>query len=66
MQSTQDLYVVVVNDELQHSIWPAGRELPDGWRSGEFEGPRAQCLAHIEREWPDMRPLSVRRHLGQA
>ncbi len=66
MQSERDLYVVVVNDERQYSIWPADRGLPGGWHNAEFEGSRSQCLAHIERVWTDMRPLSVRRFLGQA
>ncbi|MFI0982046.1 MbtH family protein [Streptomyces sp. NPDC021093] len=55
------VYQVVVNDEEQYSIWPADRDLPAGWRA---EGPRAekaQCLAHIDEVWTDMRPLSLRR-----
>jgi MbtH protein len=66
MQSAQDLYAVVVNDELQYSIWRTDQELPRGWRNAEFEGTRAQCLSHIDRLWTDMRPLSVRRFLGHA
>ncbi|WP_449065483.1 MbtH family protein [Planomonospora algeriensis] len=53
-------HLVVVNHEEQHSIWPAGRELPDGWRAEGFSGDREECLAHIERVWTDLRPLSVR------
>ncbi|MEV8411405.1 MbtH family protein, partial [Streptomyces niveus] len=26
-----------------------------------FSGPKQDCLAHIERVWTDMRPLSLRR-----
>jgi len=59
-------YCVVVNDEQQHSIWPAGREMPLGWKVDGFEGSRADCLSHIEQVWTDMRPLSVRRHIGAA
>lgn len=63
MQATgEDQFVVVLNDELQYSIWPTGRDIPLGWRAEGFQGTRADCLAHIEREWTDMRPLSVRRH----
>lgn len=60
---SEDRFVVVVNSELQYSIWPAGRELPPGWRADGHEGSRAECLAHITEVWTDMRPLSVRRHL---
>jgi MbtH protein len=55
-----DTYVVVVNHEGQYSIWPAERGIPDGWRSDGVTGSKEDCLAHIERVWTDMRPLSVR------
>ena len=51
---------VVVNDEEQYSVWPAERPLPAGWRSTGFTGDRADCLAHIDTVWTDMRPRSVR------
>jgi MbtH protein len=56
-------FQVVVNHEEQYSIWPAGRELPAGWRAEGTEGTRAECLAHIEQVWTDMRPLSLRRSM---
>ncbi len=64
MQTTSDdPFVVVINDELQYSIWPVGRDIPLGWHAEGFQGSRADCLAHIDRVWVDMRPLSVRRHV---
>lgn len=54
------LYQVVVNDEDQFSIWPAERERPAGWRAVGTTGSRSECLDWIERNWTDMRPLSVR------
>jgi MbtH protein len=53
-------YRVVVNDEEQYSIWPSGREIPSGWREDGFEGTKAECLAHVDEVWTDMRPLSLR------
>jgi MbtH protein len=53
-------YRVVVNDEEQYSIWPVGRENPNGWRDDGFQGTKAECLAHVEEVWTDMRPLSLR------
>lgn len=55
------VFSVVVNHEEQHSVWPAGREVPAGWRETGFTGTRAECLAHIAQVWTDLRPLSVRR-----
>ena len=57
---------VVVNHEEQYSIWPAERDLPLGWREEGKKGSREECLSHIEVIWTDMRPLSVRRQMGDA
>ncbi|MEW1656679.1 MULTISPECIES: MbtH family NRPS accessory protein [unclassified Streptomyces] len=59
------VYQVVVNHEEQYSIWPADRELPAGWRAEGTQGEKAQCLAHIDEVWTDMRPLSLRRAMEQ-
>ena len=59
-------YVVVTNDEAQYSIWRAGRELPLGWQAvGEARDKQA-CLDYIDQVWTDMRPLSLRRAMGEA
>lgn len=54
-------YTVVLNGEEQYSIWPVDKEIPAGWRTAGKTGSRADCLAHIEQVWVDMRPLTVRR-----
>lgn len=58
-------YEVVINDEEQYSIWPVGRELPLGWRTVGVSGSKEVCLAHIDKVWTDMRPLSLRRALDR-
>ena len=62
--STEDTYLVVLNDEEQYSVWFADRELPAGWRAEGTSGSRDECLAHIDRVWTDMRPLSLRRRMA--
>ena len=59
------LYRVVVNDEEQYSIWPADRELADGWNDTGKQGTKAECLAYIEDVWTDMRPLSLRKKMEE-
>ncbi len=59
-------HVVVINHEEQYSIWPANRELPLGWRAAEKEGTKAECLAHIDEVWTDMRPLSLRKKMAET
>ncbi len=67
-EQAEDLthYKVVVNDEGQYSIWPADREPPAGWSEAGQAGPKADCLAYIEGVWTDMRPLSLRKKMGEV
>lgn len=67
MQDDEDTntYAVVVNDEEQYSIWLDDREPPDGWRREGVVGSRAECLAHIEQVWTDLRPRSLRRWMAE-
>lgn len=55
-----DVFIVLVNDEGQHSIWPAGTAIPAGWSNIGPVGPRAECLAFVDANWTDMRPMSLR------
>lgn len=59
-------YVVVCNDEEQYSVWPAGRDIPAGWREAGPTAPKKDCLAFIDEVWTDMRPLSLRRAMESA
>jgi MbtH protein len=58
-------HVVVINDEEQYSIWPAGKEPPGGWRRDGFTGAEEECLAYIDELWTDMRPASLRRWMRE-
>ena len=53
-------FLVLINDEGQHALWPAFREAPAGWSVTGPRGPRSVCLESIERHWTDMRPRSGR------
>ncbi|WP_405938131.1 MbtH family protein [Streptomyces sp. NBC_00726] len=52
-------FVVLVNDEGQHSLWPSFAEVPAGWSVAHAESDRAAALAYIEANWTDMRPKSL-------
>jgi MbtH protein len=58
-------HVVVVNDEDQYSIWPAGQQAPPGWTTIGQPASRNECLEHIAELWVDMRPKSLRQR-GRA
>lgn len=55
----------MVNEEAQYSIWPTFKEVPDGWYEVGQTGPKEECLDYIEEVWTDMRPLSLRRAMGE-
>ena len=58
-------FVVLVNEEEQHSLWPTFADIPGGWRVAFGEADRAACLDYIENEWTDIRPKSLRDRLAQ-
>ncbi|WP_063034938.1 MbtH family protein [Nocardia grenadensis] len=53
-------FFVLVNDENQHSLWPAFAEVPHGWRIAFGDAGRSACIDYVERNWTDMRPSSLR------
>ena len=52
-------YLVLINDENQHSLWPTFVSIPDGWTQVFGEAARQECLDFIEANWTDMRPKSL-------
>jgi MbtH protein len=59
-------YLVVTNHEEQYSIWPESLPVPGGWAAEGTRGTKAECLAHIDEVWTDMRPLSMRDRTSPA
>ncbi|MDS9991142.1 MbtH family protein [Xanthomonas sp. A2111] len=52
-------YYVLVNEENQHSLWPAFADVPAGWIVVHGKDSRQACLDYIETHWVDMRPKSL-------
>ena len=65
-ENPEGVYVVLVNDEGQHSIWPDFVEVPNGWRVVKTADNRAACLAYVEENWTDMRPASLVKAMAVA
>ncbi|WP_166905371.1 MbtH family protein [Mycobacterium sp. DL440] len=57
-------FYVLVNDEDQHSLWPAFADVPAGWRTVFGAAGRAECLSYVEEIWSDVRPRSLREALA--
>jgi uncharacterized protein YbdZ (MbtH family) len=53
-------FYVLVNDEEQHSLWPAFAEVPAGWRIVFGESDRESAIEYVEQNWTDIRPRSLR------
>ena len=58
-------FLVLVNDEEQHSLWPTFADVPARWQKAFGEASRAECLAYVEEHWTDIRPKSLREALGR-
>lgn len=53
------LYLMLVNDEGQHSLWPSFADVPAGWEVVLGPEARQTCLDYVEANWTDMRPKSL-------
>lgn len=53
-------FFVLVNDEEQHSLWPAVLTVPAGWRAVHGADTRQACLDYVDSHWTDLRPRSAR------
>jgi MbtH protein len=56
---TGGTFLVLVNDENQHSLWPVSAEVPAGWRTVHGPAARQDCLDYVNANWTDMRPQSL-------
>ncbi|MCF2134186.1 MULTISPECIES: MbtH family protein [Burkholderiaceae] len=52
-------FVVLVNSENQHSLWPNFSEVPAGWQVVHGPDTRQACLDYVNTHWTDMRPKSL-------
>lgn len=53
------VFLVLVNEQGQHSLWPSFAPVPDGWEKVFGEDTRNACIDYIQAHWQDLRPLSL-------
>lgn len=58
-------FYVLVNDEDQHSLWPAFADVPTGWRVVFGASSRAECLDYVEQNWTGLRPRTLREAMAR-
>lgn len=63
---SEGTFLVLVNDEQQHSLWPEFADVPPGWDVVLGASTRAVALAYVDAHWTDLRPASLRRVLDGA
>jgi MbtH protein len=59
-----DVFKVLINDEGQYSLWPSAQSAPDGWREVGFTGGMQECSDYVDKNWVDMRPLSLQKAMA--
>jgi MbtH protein len=52
-------FLVLVNGEGQHSIWPDFATVPEGWTRAYGVADRTACLDYVTTNWTDMRPRGL-------
>ena len=53
------MYLVLINDEGQYSLWPSLISVPAGWKVAHEAASRQACQDYIDQTWTDMRPRSL-------
>ena len=59
-------FLVLVNDEGQHSLWPVPAPVPAGWTVAHGEDSRQACVDYVEKHWTDLRPASLIRRMSES
>ena len=59
-ETTDGRYVVLTNDEGQHSLWRDFLDVPAGWTVTYGPDSRAACVEYVNASWTDLRPNTVR------
>ncbi|MEU3650031.1 MbtH family protein [Lentzea sp. NPDC034063] len=65
-EDSEGRYVVLINDEGQHSLWPTFVDVPAGWTVAHPEDTRDACLQFVSDNWTDMRPRSLAEQMDGA
>ncbi|MYQ50173.1 MULTISPECIES: MbtH family protein [unclassified Streptomyces] len=54
------VFLVLVNEEGQHSLWPDDVPVPAGWSTAFGPAGRDTCAGYVDTWWSDLRPASIR------
>jgi uncharacterized protein YbdZ (MbtH family) len=57
-------YLVLVNRQGRHCLWPASADIPPGWTTVTGPADRAGCLKYVTEHWTDIRPSGLSARLN--
>jgi MbtH protein len=63
-EDEEGTFVVLVNAENQHSLWPVFTAVPAGWTVVHGEDTRQNCLEYVATHWTDLRPAGLVKELA--
>ena len=52
-------FLVLVNEQNQHSLWPEFAAVPTGWHTVFGPDTREAALTYVTENWTDLRPASL-------
>jgi MbtH protein len=58
-ENNDSAYLVLVNEEGQHSLWPTDLDVPEGWTGSFGPAPRQDCLDYVDATWTALTPERV-------
>lgn len=58
-EDAERMYIVLINDAGQYSLWPKEKQIPAGWRATGTEGTKSHCMEYVDSVWLDMKPKVV-------
>ncbi|MEU9455676.1 MbtH family protein [Streptomyces sp. NPDC048277] len=58
-------FLVLANDEGQHSLWPSFADVPAGWLVVLEATDRQSALAYVNEHWTDMRPRRLAERMAE-
>jgi len=53
------VYLVLINAEGQHCLWPASKGIPAEWDAVHGPANRGECLDYVNTHWTDLRSRSL-------
>ncbi|MGW2561414.1 MbtH family NRPS accessory protein [Streptomyces sp. NPDC001514] len=58
MEQTDGAFLVLANEQGDHSLWPAAAPVPEGWSVSLTTVARQRFLRDLGKQWPELRAVT--------